>query len=92
MIDPPPNPDYGTDVGPTRGPTTNAQRRGGKVFGTMVLVKVFKIIVVLFLLRELQIELGIATALLVLLHVAAAALVVYKLRGTTLHGRRKQHE
>jgi hypothetical protein len=27
-----------------------------------------------------------------LLHVAAAALVVYKLRGTTLHGRRKQHE
>jgi hypothetical protein len=62
------------------------------VFRIIVLVKVFKIMVVLVLLRELQIELGTGAALLVLLHVAAAVLVAYKLRGRLRHGRRKQHE
>lgn len=95
MADPRRDPDSNDDisVAPNRGSTTSAPRRVVKALGVMVLVKVLGIIVVLALFRELQIQLGIGAALLVLLHVAAAtALVAYKLRGGTRHGRRKQHE
>ena len=89
MADRLPDPDSnnGIGVGPKRGWTTSTPR--WKVFGIIVLVKVFGIIVVLVLLHKLQF--GIGAALLVL-HVAVATLVVYKLRAQTWHGRRKQHE
>ena len=91
MTDPPPAPgsnnDTGDDtgVGPGRG-STRRRPRWVMVFG-IILVKLGVIALLLILPFGLAISLGAAhgVALLVLLVVAAVTLLVYKLRGRTLH-------
>jgi ubiquinone/menaquinone biosynthesis C-methylase UbiE len=68
-----------------------------KVFGIIVLIKLFGIIVILASLRELQIQFGIGVAMLVLLHVAAATALVLYLQGRIrfhglAHANRTQEE
>ena len=91
MADLPPAPgsngDIGDDtgVGPGRG-STRRRPRWMMVFG-IILVKLGVIALILVLPFGLAISLGAAhgVALLVLLVVAAVTLLVYKLRGRTLH-------
>ncbi len=87
MADLPPAPGSNDDTGvrPGRG-STGRRPRWVMVFGIM-LVKLGVIALILVLPFGLAISLGAAhgVALLVLLVVAAVTLLVYKLRGRTLH-------
>lgn len=87
MADLPPDPGSNDDtgVGPGRG-STRRRPRWVMVFG-IILVKLGVIALILVLPLGLTISLGVAhgVALLVLLVVAAVTLLVYKLRGSTLH-------
>jgi hypothetical protein len=88
MTDLPPAPDSNDDtgVGTGRG-STRRRARWVMVFG-IILVKLLGVIALLLVLPfGLAISLGAAhgVALLVLLVVAAVTLLVYKLRGRTLH-------
>src|SRR5215207_7932702 len=88
MADLPPAPgsnDDDTGVGPGRG-STRRRPRWVMVFG-IILIKLGVIALILVLPFGLTISLGAAhgVALLVLLVVAAVPLLVYKLRGRTLH-------